>query len=69
MRHKRSVDKARRMKRRKDSIPDEQDVRNDRTREAKTLQSLRNKCEKKNIRKIGKKEENGKREILERKTK
>lgn len=58
MRHKRSVDKGRRMKRRKDSVPDEQDVRNDRTSEAKTVQSLRNerrKAEKKDIRKIGKK--------------
>lgn len=43
MRHKRSVDKGRRMERRKDSMPDEQDVQNerdDRTREAKTVDAV-----------------------------
>lgn len=42
--HKRSVDnKGRRMERRKDSKPDEQDVQNERTRKAKTVESPRNK--------------------------
>lgn len=48
MRRKRSVDKGRRMERRKDSVADEQDVqneRNDRTREAKTVESPRNEVE------------------------
>lgn len=48
MRRKRSVDKGRRMERRKDSAADEQDVqneRNDRTREAKTVESPRNEVE------------------------
>lgn len=49
MRRKRSVDKGKRMERRKDgSVADEQDVqneRNDRTREAKTVESPRNEVE------------------------
>jgi len=44
MRHKWSVDKGRRMEKRKDSVSNEQDVQNeryDRTREAKTVESSR----------------------------
>lgn len=62
MRHQRSVDKGRRMKRRKDSMLVEQDVlseRSDRTREAGTVQSSRNEVEsrkRENYRKLIRKE-------------